>query len=228
MIFLNYIGCCIAVGLGEDGKDVEWERLKHRFEDSLSPVEEKVTEKLRKQIAGARNPTVLVAVFQRYIELMKREGLRRALRGERESLLTALDDLIESCQAGPDTGSLLDSPRILQEVQSARAAELRLGVLKNLANELLADLPGYKNVSEKIAEAAKNSEKRRQHLVNLWVKFKSSRWSILGEYFTLKISSKFGWKNEFEKFMRLSQISYDMIWKISGKEWFKKKKTVFR
>lgn len=159
----------VTVGLGEDGKDVEWERLKHRFEDSLTPAEEKVTEKLRKQIAGARNPTALVGEFQRYVELMKREGLRRALRGERESLLAALGHLVESCQSGPDTESLVDSPRILQEVQSARATEMRLEVLKKLAEELLNDLPGYQDASDRIAAASKEAEKRRQHLVDAWV-----------------------------------------------------------
>ncbi|XP_043268031.1 cytoplasmic dynein 2 heavy chain 1 [Venturia canescens] len=159
----------LRVGLGQEGKDVEWERLKHRFEDSLSPAEEKVTEKLRKQFAAAGNPTVLAAEFQRYVELLKREGLKRALTSERESLLASIGELVDLAQSAPDTVNLLDSPRILQEMLTARAAEMRLDALAKLSKELLADLPGYDEAYSKISLASKDAEKKRQYLVESWV-----------------------------------------------------------
>ncbi|XP_023289902.1 cytoplasmic dynein 2 heavy chain 1 [Orussus abietinus] len=153
----------------DDWSEIDWERLKRRTEEGLAPAEERVAGKLKKQLADASTPASLASEFRRYGDLMKREALRRALRGEREALLAAFDDLIDSCQADPDTGDLLDTPRILQEVQSARAAELRLENLRTLGKELLSDLPGYEKVAKKIATGLRDAEKRRQHLVDSWV-----------------------------------------------------------
>lgn len=136
----------------------------------MSPAEEKVAEKLRKQFAGAANSTMLAAEFQRYVELLKRDGLRRALASERESLLASIPELVDVCQSGPDTVNLLDSPRILQEMQTARAAEMRLDGLGKLTKELLSDLPGYEEACSKISLASKDAEKKRQYLVESWVR----------------------------------------------------------
>ncbi|XP_015119188.1 cytoplasmic dynein 2 heavy chain 1 [Diachasma alloeum] len=155
--------------LGEEEKDLEWERLKRRLEEGLAPAEERVTEKLKKQFAGAGSPALLVGEFQRYVELMKREGIKRSLRTERESLLAALDDLVETYQSGPDTEDLLDVPRILQEVQAARAAEVKLEGLQGLSKDLLSDLPGFKDALSRISSAMKDAESRRQSLVETWV-----------------------------------------------------------
>lgn len=61
------------------------------------PAEERVAQKLKNHIADADTPNALVAEFEKYSELMKREALKRALRGERESLLSAYRDLIGTC-----------------------------------------------------------------------------------------------------------------------------------
>ena len=70
--------------------------MRRKIEDGLIPAEERVAQKLKDHIADADTPSALVAEFERYSELMKREGLKRALRGERESLLAAYRDLIGS------------------------------------------------------------------------------------------------------------------------------------
>lgn len=80
--------------LSDDERDDEWDRLKLKIEEGLVPAEERVAQKLKAHIADADTPSSLVAEFARYSELMKREGLKRALRGERESLLSAYRDLI--------------------------------------------------------------------------------------------------------------------------------------
>lgn len=64
---------------------------------------------------------------------------------------------------------MLDSPRILQEVQAARSAELRLESLNKLGKELLADLPGYGEISERLITALKDVERKRQSFVDTWV-----------------------------------------------------------
>lgn len=74
--------------------DNEWDRLRRKIEEGLVPAEERVAQKLKDRIADADTPSVLVAEFGKYSELMKREGLKRVLRGERESLLAAYPDLI--------------------------------------------------------------------------------------------------------------------------------------
>lgn len=84
----------MSVALGNDEWDNEWNRLRRKIEDGLIPAEERVAQKLKDHIADADTPSALVAEFERYSELMKREGLKRALRGERESLLAAYRDLI--------------------------------------------------------------------------------------------------------------------------------------
>lgn len=71
--------------------------------------------------------------------------------------------------AGPDTADLLDSPRILQEVQAARSAELRLESLNKLGKELLADLPGYDDISLRVTTALRDVERKRQSFVDTWV-----------------------------------------------------------
>ena len=76
----------------------------------------------------------------------------------------------ESCQNEPDTSELLDTPEILQNVQSARVAELRLESLMKLGKQLLADLPGYEQVGQKLAKALDEVEKQRQELTESWVK----------------------------------------------------------
>lgn len=64
---------------------------------------------------------------------------------------------------------MLDSPRILQEIQAARSAELRLESLNKLGKELLADLPGYDEISSRVTSALKEVERKRQNLVDTWV-----------------------------------------------------------
>lgn len=71
------------------------------------PVEERVAQKLKDHFADADTPSALVAEFAKYSELLKREGLKRALRAERESLLAAYPDLI---------GKILLSIKILRIV----------------------------------------------------------------------------------------------------------------
>jgi len=71
--------------------------------------------------------------------------------------------------AGPDTKNLLDTPRILQEVQAARSAEVRLDSLAKLGKELLADLPGYEDVVLRLSSALKEAEERKRDLVESWV-----------------------------------------------------------
>lgn len=81
--------------MGDDEHwDDEWDRLRRKIEEGLVPAEERVAQKLKGHIADADTPSALVAEFGKYRELMKREGLKRALRGERESLLAAYPDLI--------------------------------------------------------------------------------------------------------------------------------------
>lgn len=60
----------------------------------MASTEERVAQKLKAYISEADTPSSLVAEFRKYSELMKREGLKRILRGERESLLSAYRDLI--------------------------------------------------------------------------------------------------------------------------------------
>lgn len=84
----------MSVGLDDDERDGEWERLKRKIEEGLEPAEERVAQKLKSHVADADTPSALVAEFTRYSELIKREGVKRALRGERESLLSAYRDLI--------------------------------------------------------------------------------------------------------------------------------------
>ncbi|XP_029665147.1 cytoplasmic dynein 2 heavy chain 1 [Formica exsecta] len=149
--------------------DDEWDRLRRKIEEGLVPAEERVAQKLKDHIADADTPSALVSEFGKYSELMKREGLKRALRAERESLLAAYPDLIESRLAGPDTEDLLDVPRVLQEVQAARSAEVRLESLAKLGKELLADLPGYEEVATRLSSALKEAEEKRRDLVESWV-----------------------------------------------------------
>ncbi|XP_017764042.1 PREDICTED: cytoplasmic dynein 2 heavy chain 1 [Eufriesea mexicana] len=158
----------VRVVFNDNDKSVEWNRLTRRVEEGLVPAEERVAQKLKSQIADATSPNSLLAEFRRYFELMKRDGLKKALRSERETLLSAYGDLIENCLAGPDTGELLDTPRILQEVQTARSAELKLESLNKLGKELLADLPGYEEISSKVTSALKDIETKRQNFVDTW------------------------------------------------------------
>lgn len=58
----------------------------------MVPAEERVAQKLKSQIADATTPHSLLVEFRRYFELLKRKGLKRALRGERETLLSAYGD----------------------------------------------------------------------------------------------------------------------------------------
>ncbi|XP_017891098.1 cytoplasmic dynein 2 heavy chain 1 isoform X2 [Ceratina calcarata] len=152
-----------------DDGEKDWNRLKRRVEEALVPAEERVAQQLKSRIADASSPNSLLAEFRRYSELMKRDGLKRSLRGERETLLAAYGDLIESCLAGPDTGDLLDIPRILQEVQAARSAELKLENLNKLGKELLSDLPGYEEISSRVIAASKEVERKRQTFVDTWI-----------------------------------------------------------
>nr|XP_033320776.1 cytoplasmic dynein 2 heavy chain 1 [Megalopta genalis] len=158
----------VRVVFDDDEKSTDWNRLRRKVEEGLVPAEERVAQKLKSQIADATTPNSLLAEFRRYFELMKREGLKRSLRGERETLLSAYGDLIDNCLAGPDTGDLLDSPKILQEVQAARSAEARLESLDKLGKELLDDLPGYEEVSSKVIRALKDVERKRQSFLETW------------------------------------------------------------
>jgi len=85
--------------------------------------------------------------------------------------------IAENRLAGPDTENLLDAPKILQEVQAARSAEVRLESLAKLGRELLADLPGYDEVAARLSGALKEAEEKRRDLVESWVIFSSTHFS---------------------------------------------------
>lgn len=80
-------------------------------------------------------------------------------------------EIVENRLAGPDTEDLLDVPRVLQEVQAARSAEVRLESLAKLGKELLADLPGYEEAATRLSSALKEAEEKRRDLVESWVIF---------------------------------------------------------
>lgn len=82
-----------------------------------------------------------------------------------------LRGFLENRLAGPDTEYLLDAPKVLQEVQAARSAEIRLESLAKLGKELLADLPGYEEVAARLSSAQKEAEDKRRDLVESWVTF---------------------------------------------------------
>jgi hypothetical protein len=94
MIFYINIKNYDSVALDDDERADEWDRLRRKIEEGLVPAEERVAQKLKNHIVDADTPNALVAEFGKYSQLMKREGLKRALRGERESLLSAYPDLI--------------------------------------------------------------------------------------------------------------------------------------
>ena len=84
----------IFLGLAEDEKDLDWERIKRKFEDGLAPAEKKVAEKLKTQLANAKNSVSIVSEFIRYRDLIKRERIMRELRSEREVLFSSFGYLI--------------------------------------------------------------------------------------------------------------------------------------
>ncbi|XP_014611048.1 PREDICTED: cytoplasmic dynein 2 heavy chain 1 [Polistes canadensis] len=159
----------IKVVYSDDENDIEWNRMIRKVEEALMPTEELVAQKLKAQIADAKTSNSLLEEFRRYFDLMKRDALKKALRSEREALLLAYDDLIENCLAGPDTDDLLDTPKILQEIQTARYSEIRLESLLELGKELLADIPGFDDTVVKVTTALKDAERKRQYLVESWV-----------------------------------------------------------
>lgn len=63
---------------------------------------------------------------------------------------------------------------MLQEVQAAKSAEVRLESLAKLGKELLADLPGYEEVAARLSSALKEAEDKRRDLVESWVIFNVS------------------------------------------------------
>ncbi|KAI4495703.1 hypothetical protein M0802_008538 [Mischocyttarus mexicanus] len=153
----------------DDENDIEWNRTRRKIEEALIPTEELVAQKLKSQIADAKTPNSLLEEFRRYFKLIKRDALKKALRSEREALLLSYDDLIENCLAGPDTNDLLDTPKILQEIQTARYSEMRLESLIKLGKELLSDIPGFDETVIKVTTALKDAERKRQYLVESWV-----------------------------------------------------------
>lgn len=84
----------IAAGLCKEQNEIEWTRLKKKIEDGLTPAEDRVAGKLKAQFSSTKSPTALATEFKKYSDLLKREGLRRTLRSERESLLSVFGDLI--------------------------------------------------------------------------------------------------------------------------------------
>lgn len=79
--------------------------------------------------------------------------------------------ILENRLAGPDTEYLLDAPKVLQKVQAARSAEVRLESLAKLGKELLADLPGYEEVAARLSSALREAEEKRRDLIESWVTF---------------------------------------------------------
>uniref|UniRef100_A0ABD2XKY5 Dynein heavy chain, cytoplasmic n=1 Tax=Trichogramma kaykai TaxID=54128 RepID=A0ABD2XKY5_9HYME len=168
--------------LGEEN-NAEWDRVRNEVYGSLAPIEERVAAKLKSLLVEARTPLALETEFRRYGDLVKRDTIKQLLRSERQQLLATYSDLIDACLGGPDTNELLDSPEILRSVQTARVSELRLESLQKLGKQLLADLPGYDEVAQKLATASKEVEKQRQELTESWIN--EMRDSILNNEITL-------------------------------------------
>ncbi|XP_011502016.1 PREDICTED: cytoplasmic dynein 2 heavy chain 1 [Ceratosolen solmsi marchali] len=154
--------------LGEEN-DVKWSRLKDKVQSSLAPIEERVATKLKTRITGAKTLLAVETEFRRYSDLVRREMIKNLLRAERQSLLSAYSDLIDAAQNECDTKELLDTPEILQAVQTAKVSELRLKSLQKLGQQLLDDLPGYEDISRRLTSCICDVEKHRQELVETWV-----------------------------------------------------------
>lgn len=77
--------------------------------------------------------------------------------------------LVENCSNGRDTSDVFDMPKVLTEIQKAKASELLLENLKILGKELLSDLPNYEQVSTKVLVALKEVQSERQRTIESWV-----------------------------------------------------------
>lgn len=170
---------------------MEWNRLKHEIEDELTPAEDRVAVKLRTQFSGTKSATALASEFKRYSYIMKREGLKRKLRSEREAFLSAFNDLIgkeerylvsnvahelnrvfpsaDLCLSESDGKDLIDNSSTLRDIQTAKMAESKMENLRKLAREILSDLPAYEQISAKLCDILDDTRKRRELLIQAWV-----------------------------------------------------------
>ncbi|KAK9876588.1 hypothetical protein WA026_013968 [Henosepilachna vigintioctopunctata] len=161
--------------------EIEWIKSKKEFEHLLRPAEQKVGEKLQKQLSSFNaNTRQLLYEFSRYAELISRPILKQMLLTERQYLSSALYDYVTQLktQTSADVtyyAARADTPMIIKELMLTRQLESRAKEVQVAATQFLNDLPDFENLSSMVAELLKDLKKQHTELFDSWTSEISSR-----------------------------------------------------
>ena len=72
-----------------------WQAAKAEYEKKVEPIEAAVATRFKRSLAALERPQLLLNEFQKYKNLVCRPSIRKALAGERDTLLTLLKGLVK-------------------------------------------------------------------------------------------------------------------------------------
>lgn len=154
--------------------DQEWRTAKKQFEYLLQPAEQKVAQKLKKQLSGVKaNTRQLLHQYSRYSELISRPTLKQALQNERQYLLEALREyintlVIKSTEGSSTLATRYDTPQIISDISSARQIEAKINEVLKVSKKLLDDLQNYDDMFHIATELANNIKQQHNELFESW------------------------------------------------------------
>lgn len=117
-------------------------------------------------------PFQLLYEFSRYSELISRPLLKYTLLGERQYLLTALQDYVKQLQTqtSADMNYLgqSETPMIVKELMMTRQLESRAREVQTTSEKLLDDLEEFDNLNSTVVELLKELKKQHMELFDSW------------------------------------------------------------
>ncbi|GJQ81470.1 btv [Trypoxylus dichotomus] len=152
----------------------EWRTAKKQFEYLLQPAEQRLAQKLKKQLSGIKaNTRQLLYEYSRYSDLISRPTLKQALQNERQYLLEALREHVKtlansSTETARNLSARFDTPQIICDISSARQMESRANEILSVSKKLLDDLQNYEDLIHTVIELLNNAKQQHNELFESW------------------------------------------------------------
>ncbi|XP_017783105.1 PREDICTED: cytoplasmic dynein 2 heavy chain 1 [Nicrophorus vespilloides] len=150
-----------------------WDTASKQFEYMLKPAEERVANKLKKQLkAMESNTRQLMREFDRYSELIARPVLKSTLQNERQLLLSLLQDYIKNLSMKMTETPLLstkyETPQVVAEIIGTRQLESKANHILTITNNLLDDLYGFEELKQYTSDLIRDLKAQNNELFESW------------------------------------------------------------
>ncbi|XP_022103094.1 cytoplasmic dynein 2 heavy chain 1-like isoform X1 [Acanthaster planci] len=153
-----------------------WRAAVTQYHRAMAPAEQRIAGKLRSQLRNLEaSPQQLLREFLKNKELVSREGVRKELVSERETLLGQLQVYLKTIKddfntritdTSPPTGKNL--PEVVNNIVWVRQLEAKVEETSSVAEALLKDLSGFSRFRRSAGDLVDELRNWRQEQFDNW------------------------------------------------------------